>query len=191
MVPKVSPWHVQFTRHSQGDPNSNHCCPSSTLRNPRTLPWAKQLEQPLSVRIKGTRIHHFTHTGLLPISVTFLATLFLLLFVSCAIVLRSYVLRRRFQRRLDEAMAAGILLAPRAQGSRKRRFGTKPKFFDAWIAEGGETWDGMMVCSVLLPSSNRCVSTRGSIYSLYQLSRFTRSAVIRTLQGNVNLLKSL
>ncbi|TFK40562.1 hypothetical protein BDQ12DRAFT_679671 [Crucibulum laeve] len=76
--------------------------------------------------------------------VTFLATLFLLLLVSCAIVLRSYVLRRRFQRRLDDAMAAGILLAPRAQGSRKKRFGAKPKFFDAYLQHGGEKWSDMM-----------------------------------------------
>ncbi|KDR82759.1 hypothetical protein GALMADRAFT_220749 [Galerina marginata CBS 339.88] len=73
--------------------------------------------------------------------VTFLATLFLLLFVSCAIVLRSYILRRRYQRRLDEAMAAGMLLAPRTQGSKRKRFGAKPKLFDAWLAGGGDTWD--------------------------------------------------
>ncbi|CAA7261492.1 unnamed protein product [Cyclocybe aegerita] len=76
--------------------------------------------------------------------VTFLATLFLLLFVSCAIVLRSYILRRRYQRRLEEAMAAGMLLAPRAQGSKRKRFGTKPKLIDTWLADGGEKWDQMM-----------------------------------------------
>lgn len=78
-------------------------------------------------------------------SITFLATLFLLLFISCAIVLRSYILRRRFQQQLDEAMAAGILLAPRSPGSRKRRFGSKPKFHDAWLVQGGEKWEQMMV----------------------------------------------
>ncbi|KAF9533282.1 hypothetical protein CPB83DRAFT_890380 [Crepidotus variabilis] len=75
--------------------------------------------------------------------VTFLATLFLLLFVSCAIVLRSYIFRRRYQRRLEEAMAAGMLLAPRAQGSKRKRFGSKPKMFDAWLTDGGEIWDEM------------------------------------------------
>ncbi|TFK74784.1 hypothetical protein BDN72DRAFT_832870 [Pluteus cervinus] len=79
--------------------------------------------------------------------VTFLATLFLLLFVSCAIVLRSYILRRRFQVHLDQAMAAGMLLAPRAQGSKKRRFGTKPKFFDTWLVDGGDTWEEMLPIS--------------------------------------------
>lgn len=80
------------------------------------------------------------------ISVTFLATLFLLLFVSCAIVLRSYILRRRFQRSLDDAMAAGMVLTPRAQGSKRKRFGAKPKMTDTWLTQGGEKWDSIMVC---------------------------------------------
>lgn len=86
-------------------------------------------------------------------SVTFLATLFLLLFVSCAIVLRSYILRRRYQRRLDEAMAAGMLLAPRTQGSKRKRFGAKPRLYDTWLAPtdgGGVTWSQLMVCPCLL-----------------------------------------
>ncbi|KAF8964370.1 hypothetical protein BDZ97DRAFT_1919057 [Flammula alnicola] len=79
--------------------------------------------------------------------VTFLATLFLLLFVSCAIVLRSYLLRRRYQRRLDEAMAAGMLLAPRTQGSKRKRFGAKPKIIDTWLSDGGPVWDHIMPLS--------------------------------------------
>ncbi|PPQ91682.1 hypothetical protein CVT25_012895 [Psilocybe cyanescens] len=73
--------------------------------------------------------------------VTFLATLFLLLFVSCAIVMRSYILRRRFQREQDDHLAAGRFLAPRTQGSKRKRFGAKPKLFDTWLADGGVTWD--------------------------------------------------
>ncbi|KAF9483449.1 hypothetical protein BDN70DRAFT_891697 [Pholiota conissans] len=73
--------------------------------------------------------------------VTFLATLFLLLFVSCAIVLRSYVLRQRYNRRINEAMAAGLFLAPRAQGSKRKRFGVRPSFDEAWLAPGGPKWD--------------------------------------------------
>ncbi|KAG9088726.1 hypothetical protein FRC06_001903 [Ceratobasidium sp. 370] len=38
---------------------------------------------------------------------TFLTTLLLLLAVSCGIVIRSFVLRRRFHRRVEEAIAAG------------------------------------------------------------------------------------
>ncbi|KAF5311669.1 hypothetical protein D9611_009406 [Ephemerocybe angulata] len=66
--------------------------------------------------------------------VTFLATLFLLLFVSCAIVLRSYLLRRRYQRQIEHALAHGIVLAPRTPGSRKKRFGTRPHLYESWIA---------------------------------------------------------
>ncbi|KZT73799.1 hypothetical protein DAEQUDRAFT_761764 [Daedalea quercina L-15889] len=43
---------------------------------------------------------------------TFLATLFLLLFVSAAIVLRSFIIRRRFRRRIEEAIAAGVYIPP-------------------------------------------------------------------------------
>ncbi|RDB17916.1 hypothetical protein Hypma_000922 [Hypsizygus marmoreus] len=81
--------------------------------------------------------------------ITFLATLFLLLIISCSIVLRSYVLRRRFQRQLDVALAAGIILAPHTQGSRKRRFGARPKFFTSWVAQGGDKWNEMMPVSAL------------------------------------------
>jgi hypothetical protein len=42
-------------------------------------------------------------------------------------------------------MAAGILLAPRSPGSRKKRFGMKPKFYDVWLDQGGEKWNEMMV----------------------------------------------
>ncbi|KAF9543305.1 hypothetical protein CPC08DRAFT_430371 [Agrocybe pediades] len=80
--------------------------------------------------------------------VTFLATLFLLLFVSCAIVLRSYILRRRYQRRLDEAMASGMFLAPRTAGSKRKRLGPKPKLYDTWLAPtasgGGVSWSDIM-----------------------------------------------
>ncbi|TFK28080.1 hypothetical protein FA15DRAFT_701451 [Coprinopsis marcescibilis] len=66
--------------------------------------------------------------------VTFLATLFLLLFVSCVIVLRSYILRRRYQRQINLALANGIILTPRAQGSRRRKLGTRPRMYENWIA---------------------------------------------------------
>ena len=65
--------------------------------------------------------------------------------MSCGIVLRSYILRRRYQRRLEEALGTGLLLAPRAQGSKRKRFGTKPKMINTWLTEGGEKWNQMMV----------------------------------------------
>jgi len=42
-------------------------------------------------------------------------------------------------------MAAGMLLAPRAPGSRRKRFGTKPKLHDSWLTSGGNTWETMLV----------------------------------------------
>ncbi|KAF9013502.1 hypothetical protein BDQ17DRAFT_608351 [Cyathus striatus] len=87
--------------------------------------------------------------------VTFLATLFLLLFVSCAIVLRSFILRRRYQRRLEEALAAGIILTPRSPGSKKKRFGAKPKLFDAYLSDGGEKWEDIMPLAAQPVTSKR------------------------------------
>jgi hypothetical protein len=76
--------------------------------------------------------------------VTFLATLFLLLFVSFAIVLRSYILRSRFRRQLREA---GIILDSRSRGTKKRRSSVIPKIFDIWLVQGGETWEETMPVS--------------------------------------------
>ncbi|KAF5382482.1 hypothetical protein D9615_002993 [Tricholomella constricta] len=95
--------------------------------------------------------------------ITFLATLFLLLFISCTIVLRSFVIRRRFQRQMDEALAAGIILTPRAQGSRKRRYGHKPKFFTSWVIQGGVKWCDMMpVAALPVHAKRRYKNTKGS-----------------------------
>ncbi|KAF5369260.1 hypothetical protein D9758_002634 [Tetrapyrgos nigripes] len=75
---------------------------------------------------------------------TFLATLLVLLLISCSIVFRSFVLRRRYRRRLQEALASGGVLAPRTQGSHRKRFRTRPRFFDVWLNEGGDTWEDTM-----------------------------------------------
>ncbi|TFK52541.1 hypothetical protein OE88DRAFT_1734515 [Heliocybe sulcata] len=75
---------------------------------------------------------------------TFLATLFLLLFVSCAIVLRSFILRRRFRRSMEEAIAAGIIFpGPQTPGYRKRNFGEKPVMWDVSVTSSGWTWGAM------------------------------------------------
>jgi len=81
--------------------------------------------------------------------ITFLATLLVLLIVSTSIVLRSYVVRRRFRARVHAARAAGEILTPPRQGSKRRRFGVKPKLYDAWLTDGGYTWDEMMPVSAL------------------------------------------
>ncbi|KAG8756262.1 hypothetical protein FRC12_010629 [Ceratobasidium sp. 428] len=76
---------------------------------------------------------------------TFLTTLLLLLAVSCGIVIRSFVLRRRFHRRVEEAIAAGVLLPSQtgdiAMGPGgtinvyRRPIGEKPKMWEVWIDE--------------------------------------------------------
>ncbi|CAE6416469.1 unnamed protein product [Rhizoctonia solani] len=73
---------------------------------------------------------------------TFLTTLLLLLAVSCGIVIRSFVLRRRFHRRVEEAIAAGVLLPGQGDagmgaggrlGAFRRPIGEKPKLWEVWI----------------------------------------------------------
>jgi len=80
---------------------------------------------------------------------TFLATLLLLLAVSCAIVIRSFILRRRFRRRIEEAIAAGVLIPGSlddgpagAMGRRRRDFGEKPKLWEVWVDENGQMHEG-------------------------------------------------
>ncbi|KAL5482562.1 hypothetical protein ACEPAI_9156 [Sanghuangporus weigelae] len=103
---------------------------------------------------------------------TFLATLLLLLAISCAIVIRSLVIRRRFQRRVQEALAEGYVFPPNAGpgattglgalgAAARRRFdvGEKPKMWDAHIApppppdESKEMkWENLMPVSVRIQS---------------------------------------
>ena len=77
-----------------------------------------------------------------PCRLTFLATLFVLLFVSCAIVLRSFIIRRRFRMQVQEQIAAG-LLPPEALNPR-RDFGEKPALWDVIVeptaGEEAEHW---------------------------------------------------
>ncbi|KAG7088480.1 hypothetical protein E1B28_012469 [Marasmius oreades] len=91
---------------------------------------------------------------------TFVATLFVLLLISSTIIFRSYILRRRYQRNLQEALASGVILTPREQGSRRKRFRTRPKFYDVWLDPTGDTWEDMMPVSVLpvKPKRRRKVS---------------------------------
>ncbi|KDQ62423.1 hypothetical protein JAAARDRAFT_30330 [Jaapia argillacea MUCL 33604] len=88
---------------------------------------------------------------------TFLATLFLLLFVSSAIVLRSFLLRRQFRRRIQAAIAAGVYLPPQA-GPRRRNFGEKPKLWDYRASRGGFLWSEAIPFSAktVSPNSLKC-----------------------------------
>jgi len=88
---------------------------------------------------------------------TFLATLFLLLFVSSAIILRSFVLRRRFRRRIEEAILAGVI-APHQIGrtTRRRAIGEKPKLWEARVFPASDDgWDA------IIPVSAQPASTPG------------------------------
>ncbi|KAI0720508.1 hypothetical protein C8T65DRAFT_735839 [Cerioporus squamosus] len=92
---------------------------------------------------------------------TFLATLFLLLAISSAIIMRGIFLRRRFRRRLEEAIAAGVLLTPSDDGTggfggnggrTPRRKLQRPTLFDVsvlppWFSTSSPqdgSWDKLM-----------------------------------------------
>lgn len=65
-----------------------------------------------------------------------------------ALIHRSFILRRRFRRRIEEAIAAGVLIPGAlddatlggAGRSRRRDFGEKPKLWEVWIDDLGH-WD--------------------------------------------------
>ena len=101
---------------------------------------------------------------------TFLATLFLLLAISSAIIMRGIFLRRRFRRRLEEAIAAGVLLSPtddgpggfgRGTGAGRRKLkrptlfdvSVLPPFFSTYTPQDG-SWEKLMV-SIPRPPSDR------------------------------------
>lgn len=75
---------------------------------------------------------------LMPCRFTFLSTLFLLLLVSTAIVLRSFLLRRRYRMGLQEQLD-DILRQPgdRPVASRRKTLGAKPRLWDTWIKQDG------------------------------------------------------
>ncbi|GJE97152.1 hypothetical protein PsYK624_133640 [Phanerochaete sordida] len=87
---------------------------------------------------------------------TFLATLFVLLFVSCAIVLRSFIIRRRFRRQVEEQIAAGLLPPEAAFNIGRRDIGEKPKLWDVHVdpTEYVASWDSMSPVSAKLISEH-------------------------------------
>ncbi|KIP05385.1 hypothetical protein PHLGIDRAFT_119900 [Phlebiopsis gigantea 11061_1 CR5-6] len=92
---------------------------------------------------------------------TFLATLFVLLFVSCAIVLRSFVLRRRFRQQIEEQIAAGLLPPDALWNSRRRDFGEKPKLYDVGVFPSSqvESWTSMSPISAKVLSNTTASSS--------------------------------
>lgn len=89
---------------------------------------------------------------------TFLATLFLLLFVSSAIILRSFILRRRFRRRIEEAILAGVIPPPQTgRVSRRRVIGEKPKLWEARVYPASDDrWDAIIPVSAQSTMSGSC-----------------------------------
>lgn len=73
-----------------------------------------------------------------------MTTLLLLLAVSCGIVLRSFILRRRFRRRVEAAIAAGVLLPEQVEALRRRgpTIGERPTIWEVRIGKGGHGADG-------------------------------------------------
>ncbi|ESK94973.1 hypothetical protein Moror_13978 [Moniliophthora roreri MCA 2997] len=105
---------------------------------------------------------------------TFLATLFVLLLISSTIIFRSYILRRRYQQRLQEALASGAILAPRSPGSHRKRFRTRPKLYDAFLDYGGDTWDEIMPASVQPVRSKRRRKQQAALHTPAQLGAIER-----------------
>lgn len=69
-----------------------------------------------------------------------LATLVLLLGISAAIVVRSFILRRRHQGIIEEALRNGTWATPTFGGfGRSRRdLGEKPRMWEAWVGKDRE-----------------------------------------------------
>lgn len=61
---------------------------------------------------------------------------------------RSFILRRRFRRRLEEALAAGVFIPGGLEEGgglgrgRRRDFGEKPKLWEVWVGEHGQVDNG-------------------------------------------------
>jgi len=71
---------------------------------------------------------------------TFLVTLILLCSVSAIIIARSYILRRRFRRQVEEALQNGHVLSPDGPGlvglsssMKSKLLGPPPKLWDVWV----------------------------------------------------------
>lgn len=67
--------------------------------------------------------------------------------MSSAIILRSFILRRRFRRRIEEAILAGVIPPPHtARVSRRRAIGEKPKLWEARVYPAADDrWDAIAV----------------------------------------------
>lgn len=87
---------------------------------------------------------------------TFLATLFVLLLISASIIFRSFLVRRRFRQRVEDALAQGVVLdlQPSVFGLTSRYIGEKPSVHEAWVDQGAprekSQWQAIMPVTALL-----------------------------------------
>ncbi|KAF8553685.1 hypothetical protein OG21DRAFT_1509929 [Imleria badia] len=107
-------------------------------------------------------------------SFTFLATILILVLLSASLVLRSYILRRRYRRHFQQAISDGLFDDLNRNGPGEfdviggfrrstRRLGPKPVVWDTWIhpADKDDTWPSITPvaarCSPLLspPSTSQ------------------------------------
>ncbi|KAJ7069831.1 hypothetical protein C8F01DRAFT_1114210 [Mycena amicta] len=102
---------------------------------------------------------------------TFIATLLILLFVSSGVIIRALFLRAMHRRRVDRALAQGLVLFPE-QGSNKLSFGVQPKLFDVWLTDQKKP---QPVWSDITPISLQPVSSMETKHSLWASTISSRS----------------
>ena len=124
----------------------------------------------------------FTSTTMNPTSFTFLATILILVLLSSSLVLRSYILRRRYRRRFQQALADGLFVDldrstlneagqfdPLGFRRSTRQLGPKPVVWDTWThpADKVDTWSSITVgCpSLYLYHHNHHLSHSRLLYS--------------------------
>lgn len=87
---------------------------------------------------------------------TFLAALFVLLLISASIIFRTFLIRRRFRRRVEDALAQGVFLdlQPSVLGLTARYIGEKPSVHEAWVRQDvlreKSQWQAIMPVTALL-----------------------------------------
>lgn len=154
---------------------------------------------PRSICTSITNIHQ-PSTNCTLNSFTFLATLLLLLCVSSAIILRSYILRRRFRRHVEEAFYAGVWaggdVPPGFPGNKRpNTVGPRPVMFDVYTPSGErkaehEMWNDVQVrfsvIAILNTETDGAVARIGGRgASTLACSRATHAKFDRTTTGVV------
>jgi len=111
-------------------------------------------------------------------SFTFLATLFVLLLISASIIFRSFLIRRRFRRRVEGALGQGVFfdLPPSGLGLTSRFIGEKPRVHEAWVEQSElrekAHWQAIMPVTVRLTRGvEPAVESRSPLEALHPQQR--------------------